>query len=197
MPLWDRPNGPTSGAASVATATGLNVQANQAGPLPATQSIISATEVKILSPENSAIALTVQLPPDTANEQAVLDLMISGYVKTTAAGTIAIGLYADALTTITAGNLLHKTAAAVTQNSATAPFFFHAQLIYDSVSGKLQGKAGGMVNNVIDPEIAVSNVLTGLSNTANPVANFSISVTSSGALTTAVTTVNVQKFSVG
>ena len=118
MPLWDRPNSPTSGAASVATATGLNVQANQAGPLPATQSIV-ATEVKILGPENSRSLSTVQLPPDTANEQAVLDLMISqGYVKTTAAGTIAMGEYADA----PHGNLLHKTAAAVTQNSATALF---------------------------------------------------------------------------
>jgi hypothetical protein len=197
MALSDRPNGPVSGAASSTTATALNQQAAQSGPLPASQAIVSASEIKILSPENALVVLSVALPPDTANEQTVLELYASGYIKTTASGTIALGLYADALVAITAGNLLHKTASAVTQNTATAPFFFHAQLIYDSVSGKLQGKAGGMINNVIDPEIAFTNVPTGISNTANPVATFSLSITSSGALTTAVTTINVQKFSVG
>lgn len=197
MALSDRPNGPVSGAASSTTATALNVQAAQAGPLPATQAIVSATEVKILSPENSAVVLSVALPPNTGDEQTVLELFVSGYIKTTASGTIALGLYADALTTVTSGNLLHKTASATTQNSTTAPFFFHARFTYDSVSGKMQGQAGGMINNVIDPEIAFTNVPTGISNTANPVANFSLSATSSGALTTAVTTINVQKFSVG
>lgn len=197
MSLWDRPNGPVSGAASSATATSLNAQAAQAGPLPATQTVASSAEAKILSPENLAVALTVALPPDTANEQTVLDLVVSGYIKTTATGTIALGLYADGLATITAGNLLHKTASAVNQNTATAPFFFKAQLIYDSVSGKLQGRAGGMINNVLDPEIAFTNVPTGISNTGNPVATFSFTITSSGADGTHLTTINIAKFSVG
>lgn len=198
MSLWDRPNGPVSGAANSATATTLNAQAAQSGPLPALQAITSATEAKILSPENTAVALTVTLPPNTpSTEQTVIDVMISGYIKTTASGTIALALYEDGLATVTAGNLLHKTASAVTQNTATAPFFFHAVLIYDSVSGKLTGKAGGMINNVIDPEIALTNVLTGISNVANPVLTFSFTITSSGALVATPTTINIQKFSVG
>jgi hypothetical protein len=197
MALLDRPNGPVSGAASSTTATALNTQAAQSGPLPATQAIVSTSETKILSPENSAVVLSVVLPPFTADEQTPLDLSISGYIKTTASGTIALGVYADALTTVTSANLLHKTASATTQNSTTAPFFIHIKLIYDSVSGKLQGQAGGIINNVIDPEIAITNVPTGISNTANPVATFSLTITSSGAASGTPTTINVQKFSVG
>lgn len=197
MGLWDRPNGPTSGAANSATATALNVQAAQAGPLPATQSIAVTTETKILSPENSAVALTITLPPDTANEQSLLDLVCSGVITTKTSTNLSLGLYADGLTTVTAGNLLHKTATPVAQNSTSAPFFFHAQLIYDSVSGKLQGKCDGMINNVVDPGIAFTNVPTGISNTANPVATFSISITSSGATAPNPTSITIQKFSVG
>ncbi|MGA9668431.1 MAG: hypothetical protein WBQ94_04440 [Terracidiphilus sp.] len=196
MSLWNRPNGPVSPAANSATATALNTQAAISGPLPLAVSITSATEAKILTALGTA--LTVALQPDSEFEQTVFDICVSGYIKTTASGTIAIGVYADSGTTVTAGNLLHKTASATTQNTATAPFFIQGRLIYDSVSGKLTGKIGGMINNVIDPDIAISNVLTGISNTtvAGPVA-FSLSVTSSGALTTAITTVNIQRFSVG
>ena len=198
MSLWDRLFGPVAAAASSTTQSALNAQANQNAVLPASQAVVSATEVKIVSPQLSTVALSVEIPPNTPGcEQTLIDLMFSGYIKTTASGTIALGLYADASTTVTSANLLHKTASAVTQNSTTAPFFFHAALIYDSVSGKLTGKAGGMINNVIDPEIALTNVITGVNNTGNPVLSFSISITSSGALTTAVTTVNIEKFSVG
>jgi hypothetical protein len=178
--------------------SGLNVQGAGNAILAVSQTFNSATEAKILNPQNSAAPLTVPISPDSTLEQTIWDVIVSGYIKTGASGTIAIALYADALVAITAGNLLHKTAAAVTQNSATAPFWFHAQLIYDSVSGKLQGKAGGMINNVIDPEIALTNVITGISNTSNPVLNLSLSVTSSGGGAGAAgTVVNIQKFNAG
>ena len=197
MSLWDRPNGPESGAANSATQTGLNQQAAGSAVLPVAQNVTSATEAKILSPQNASAALSIQLSPDTALEQTLFDVVISGYIQTRASGTIALGLYADASATVVSADLLHKTAAAVTQNTAIAPFFFHAQLIYDSVSGKLIGKAGGMINNVIDPEIALTNVITGISNTANPVLNLSLSITSSGGTVPAPTTINVQKFNAG
>jgi hypothetical protein len=198
MSLWDRLFGPVSTAANSATQAALNAQANQAATLAVLQAIVSATEAKILNPNNLAAALSVAIPPNEPNmEQTLFDIVISGYIKTTASGTIALGLYADASATVTAGNLLHKTASATTQNSTTAPFFIHAYGIYDSVSGKMQGKCGMMINNVIDPEIAFTNVPTGINNANNPVAQFSLSITSSGALTTAITSINVNKFSVG
>jgi hypothetical protein len=197
MSLWDRPNGPASGAANSATQTGLNQQAAGSAVLAVQQNVTSATEVKVLSPQNPLAVLSIALHPDTALEQTVFDLIVSGYIKTQQASNLSLAVYADALVAITAGNLLHKTAAAVAQNTATAPFFFHATLIYDSVSGKLQGKAGGMINNVIDPDIALTNVITGISNTGNPVVTFSLSVISSGATVPLPTIINVQKFNVG
>jgi hypothetical protein len=175
----------------------LSTQLATPAALPATQSVTVATEVIILNPSNPATALNTPLGPFTALEQTIFDLVASGFITTRAAGTIALGLYAGASATVVAGNLLHKTAAPVTQNTTTAPWWIHAMLIYDSVSGKLQGKCGGTINNVIDPEIANTNVPTGISNAANPVATFSLSITSSGAAPGTPTTINVQKFNAG
>lgn len=197
MSLWDRPNGPFSGAANSAAQSALNAQANQNPTQPVSQAVISSSEVKILSPQNTAVALSIEIPPNTGNEQTVFDVVASGYVKTTASGTLAIGLYGDGLAAVTSANLLHKTASATTQNSTTAPWEFHARLIYDSVSGKLTGKAGGMINNVIDPDLALTNVLTGINNATNPVVTFSLSLTSSGADGTHTTTFVVNKFTCG
>jgi hypothetical protein len=65
------------------------------------------------------------------------------------------------------------------------------------VSGKLTGKCDGMINNVVDPAIAFTNVPTGINNAANPVATFSLSIISSAASAPSPTIINVQKFSVG
>lgn len=197
MALSDRPYGPNSGNPSGLSTETQNVQGEGPAPLPALQLVVSATEVKILNPAQPALALSIAIPPNTTLEQTVFDLYVSGYIKTTASGTLALAVYADALATVTSGNLLHKTASAVTQNSATAPFSVHLRLQYDSVSGKLTGTGESNINNVIDPAIAITNVPTGISNTNDPVLSFSLTLTSSGALTTAITTINVQKFSVG
>jgi hypothetical protein len=196
--IWDRPFGPTTTAASSAVATPLNIQAaTAAGPLPATQSVTSATEVKILNPLNPLAALTIALRPNENNEQTLLDLLVSGVITTKTTTNISLGIYADGLTTIVAGNLLHKTATPVAQNSVSAPFFVHAQLIYDSVSGKLHGKCDGMVNNTLDPGIAFTNVPVGISNSGATVATFSVSVISSAATAPNPTTITITKFSVG
>jgi hypothetical protein len=175
----------------------LNTQLATPAALPATQAVTVATEVIILNPANPASALNTPLGPFTALEQTLFDVIASGFITTRAAGTIALGLYVGSSATVVAGNLLHKTAAAVTQNTTTAPWWIHAMLIYDSVSGKLQGKCGGTINNVIDPEIAISNVPTGISNLGNPVTTFSLSITSTGGAPGTPTTLNVQKFTAG
>jgi hypothetical protein len=197
MSLWDRPNGSVSPAANSATASALNVQASLPAPLPASQNFISATEAIIVSPSNPAAALTITISPFTALEQTVFDIIASGLVTTRTSSNITIGLYVGSSITVVAGSLLHKTATPVAINSTTAPWWIHAMLIYDSVSGKLQGKCGGTINNTIDPEIAISNVPTGVSNAANPVATFSLSAISSGATAPNPTTINIQKFNAG
>lgn len=203
MPLLDRPYGPTSGGASVANATPINVPAALAGPLPALQSIVSNVETLILNPENLAVALSCQIKPDTAIEQALFDVVMSGYIKTTANGTITLSLYEGA--TIVAGNLL-KASTATTQNSATASFAIHAQLIFDSVSGVLAGKVEFYINKTIIAATTLSNFVGGFLNQGNPSANpptvanlplFCATITSSGATAGTATAINVQKFSCG
>lgn len=198
MGLYDRPNGPVLAQTAPANQPGLNVQGGQAGPLPATQTISTNAETKLLSTQNTAVALSVALPPDTANEQTDLVLEVCGYIKTTNTGTIALGLYADASTLVVSSNLLHKTASSLpAQNSTTAPFSIRAIMRYDSVSGKLTGECKQSINNTLDPEQAFTNVPTGISNSSNPVAQFSLSITSSGAAAGTLTTIVVTKFSVG
>jgi hypothetical protein len=194
--LYDRPNGPSTGAIAVANQIPLNQQAAQAGALPATLSLVAATETVMPNPNNTTVPLLITLPPDTPNEQAILLLVASGYIKTTAAGNITIKLYSGTSLTVGSDTLLGSSGA-IAQNSAIAPFWALAHLIYDSVSGKLTGKIEFFVNGTIVAAVAVSNTLTGISNSSNPVASFLLSFTSSGAAGGTPTTVSLAKFSVG
>ncbi len=196
MALSDRPYGPTSGAASVANQTSMNAQAAEPGPLPAVLTLVSSTETVVPSTGNAAVPLTIAIPPDTAMEQTVLDLFASGYIKTLALGTVTVKVYEGTSETVASDTLL-GTSGAVTQNTATAPFFAHARLIYDSVSGLLCGDIEFYVNEVKVASATLSNFVTGLKNSNSPVATFLLSVASSGATSTYPTTVNVNKFSVG
>jgi hypothetical protein len=197
MALSDRPVGPQTIAASSSAQSGLNVQAVLNAVMPALQVLASSTETVIVNPENTAIALILALPPyQPSLEQTAFDLWASGYTTTTASGTITIKLYSGTSTTVGSDTALGSSGA-VTQNTASAPWRVHAELLYDSVSGKLTGTIEFSVNNSLVTKVALTNVVTGISNLTNPVASFVISFTSSGATSGTPTTVNVQKFSVG
>lgn len=198
MALSDRPNGPVSAAASVAAVVPLNQQAAQAGPLPVTQVISAVTETLIMSAELPALPLSIALPPNTQNEQTVLDLFASGILKTTVGGpnNQTIKVYAGNSPTI-ANNVLLGSSGAVAQNSATAAWFAHARLIYDSVSDTLAGDIEFYVNKTVVAKVTLSNFPATIKNTNSPVATFSLTLTSSAAAPATPTTIVVQKFSVG
>lgn len=203
MSLWDRPYGPTSGGASVANQSPINVPAALAGPLPALQSIVSTAETLILNPENLATALVCQIEPNTQIEQTLFDVVMSGYIKTTASGTITLTLYEGSA--IVSSNLL-KASSAVTQNSATSSFLIHAQLQFDSVSGVLVGAVEFYINRTIVAKATLANFVGTFLNQGNPSANpptvanlplFCATITSSGATSGTPTTINVPKFNCG
>lgn len=209
MALSDRPYGPNSGAASVANQIPLNQQATQtqtqAGLLPVLLTLVAATETIVPSAPNAAQPLSVQIPPDTQIEQTVFDGWASGYVKTTASGSITLKVYEGSNETI-ASNTLLGSSGAITQNSATAAYWAHLQLIIDSVSGALVGKIDFYINKTIVAAVTLSNFPTGFLNQGNPSANpptvanlpsFTLTFASSGATAGTPTTVNVQKFSFG
>lgn len=194
--LFDRPNGPATGAVTVANQIPINQQAAQAAILPALLTLIATTETVVPNSNNTTVPLIITLPPDTANEQAILVLAASGYVKTTANNNLTIKLYSG--TSLTVGsNTLLGSSGTIAQNTATKGWWMLAYLQYDSVSGELNGTIKFYVNRAIVAEVTLSNFVTGLNNTSNPVASFLLSITSSGATSITPTTFNVQKFSVG
>lgn len=210
MALSDRPNGPVTGGASVATAVPINTQAQPAGPLPASLVLTSATETLVLQPFGAVVPLTCQIQPDTAIEQTVFDIFGSGTVQTGTTTNITIKMYEGAA--IASSNSL-GTSGAIAQNGTTsarvtAAWWVHGQAIFDSVSGVLAGKIDFYVNKTVVAAIAFTNFVAGFNNIANPAAvpptqsvtpQFCLSFTSSGATTAtnAQTNVNVQKFSCG
>jgi len=208
MALSDRPFGPNSGAAAAANIIPLNVQATQtqlATILPVQFTLAAATQTQAPSAPNSAVPLSIQVQPDTLIEQTVFDLYASGYIQTRASGTLTINLYSGISTTIGSNTLL-GTSGAVTQNTAIASWFCHARLIFDSVSGVLAGDIEFYINKTRVGGVTLSNFPSGFLNQGNPSANpptnanlpnFTLTFASSGALGSVLTTVNIQKFSVG
>lgn len=209
MPLAVRPYGPNSGAASVANIIPLNQQATQtqtlSGILPLLFTVAATAETIVPSAPNAAVPLSIAVPPDTQIEQIPFDLWASGYLKTTASGTLTLKLYEGSSATIGSNTLLGSSGA-VTQNSATAAFWIHARLIFDSVSGTLAGDVEFYVNKTKVASVTLSNFPTGFLNQGNPSANpptvaalpsFTLTLASSGADGTHLTTMNVQNFSCG
>lgn len=197
MSLWDRPNGPQTIAASSSAQAGLNVQAALAAILPATLILTATAEVVVPNPENTAIALVVPLPPNQPSlEQTLFNIVASGYITTTNSTNVTVKLYQGTSLTVGSDNAL-GTSGAIAQNTASAPWALKAEAIYDSVSGKLTGSVRFLVNNTLVAEAAFTTVVTGISNTKNPVANFLVSFTSSAAAGGTPTTCVVTKFTAG
>jgi hypothetical protein len=197
MPLYDRPQAPVARAANSATQSALNTQASIAPELPAQLSVVSATETVVPSPNNATVPLQATLNPNTANEQNVLTLAASGYIKTLNTTNVTVKVYSGTSLTVGSDTLLGSSGA-IAVNTATCPWMLLAHLVYDSVSGKLQGSIKFWLNNTFVAEVAISNTLTGISNlTALAVASFVLSFTSSAAAGGSASLLNVQHFSVG
>lgn len=195
----DRPFGPTTRATS-APPFALNTQAVAAGQqnviLPVSQQVVGTAETQIVSGQLPTQPISIAIPPATALEQTVFDLWASGDIQTTASGNITLKLYEGIDPTI-ANNVLLGSSGAIAQATLDEPFWVHATLIYSTKSGKLRGKIEFFVNNTLVAAVVLSNVVTGISNLNNPVASFSITITSSGATAGTPTTINLQKDSVG
>lgn len=196
MPLSDRPNGPQFAAASVPYQTGLNVQAGNAAPIPATLTLTAVAAGVVVNPQNPASALVCQLSPNEGNEASAFDLWASGYVTTTSTTNI-VGKIGSGTSTTDGANPSVGTSSASAVNSTSAPWRVHLELLYDSVSGKLTGTFEWLINNILTAKAVLPNVVTGVKDSNNPVASFVLSFSSSAAAGGTPTTVVVKKFTVG
>jgi len=145
--------------------------------LPATQSITGTSETVIADPaiQGGGTALILSIPPGGPCEQEPFEISASGIVNTGASSTVTIKLYSG--TSLTPGsNTLLKSSGAITAFTGKSNWWIKARLLYDTTSGELNGTVQFMVNNNLVAEAAVTNVVTGISNTANPVASFVVSV---------------------
>jgi hypothetical protein len=195
MSLHQRPFGPASNLPNVQNTIAQSVQGEGPGPIPALQSITSTAETLLTNPANTALALSCAIPPNTNLEQIPWEFEWSGYIKTTANGNITLKVYEG--TAIVSGNLMGSSGA-IAQNTASAPFWANGKFIFDSVSGKLEGTIGFFINGSLVATVAISNVLTGFSNTtSDPVVQFCASITSSGAASGTPTTINTQNLTCG
>jgi hypothetical protein len=196
MSLWQRPNGIGTIAASSSSQAGLSQQITLNPLFPMTLSLSSTAETVLPHPQNSSIACVCPLAPNEGNEQVAFDVEISGYITTTSTTNVTLKVYSGSSLTVGSDTQL-ATSGAIAQNSASAPFEIHLHCVYDSVSGKMGGYFEGFINNSLIARAALSNVITGIKDTNNPVVGFLISGTSSGADGTHLTTVVIKNFTAG
>jgi hypothetical protein len=193
----------------VANQIPLNQQATQtqtlAGVLPVLFELVGTAETIIPSNPNAGSPLSVPMQPNTTIEQTPFDVWLSGYFKTLNTTNVTLKLYEGVSETIGSNTLL-GTSGAIAQNTATASWWIHAMLQFDSVSGALVGKIEFYVNKTLVAAVTLSNFPTGFLNQGNPSANpptlanlpvFSVTATSSAATALLPTAINVQKFSAG
>jgi hypothetical protein len=177
--------GPSIATPSPATPTSINVQAGSGVvPLPATLTVGTSTaEAMVPNPATPTLPLLAQIPSGTELEQRKFTVQCTGYIVTGGTTNVTLKLYAG--TSATPGsNTLLGSSSTVAQNSAKAPFWVSADLIFDSVSGKLGGSVSFMINNTLVAATAISNVITGLSYKNNPVISFGLSLTASAGFAT-------------
>jgi len=157
----------------------LNVAASGAALLPASQVVAAGTEVAILEPSNASYPLTLKIPSGGPFEQRPFEVVVSGYISTGASSTATVNLYSGTSTTLSGDTVLASTGA-MTAKSGKYPFMLRARLVYDSVSGLLDGLQDSVGNGAKLAPLALAGsppLLSAISNTNDPVLSFLLSVT--------------------
>lgn len=185
-----------SGAPGTAGSLALNTSGAASGVLPALQTVTTSSETAILNPAlNSSTALLVlNIPPGGQLEQRKFKLLASGYVTAGTTGNVTIKPYPVAAPVLGTTTALGSTGAVSVTGSC--PWSIELNMVYDSVSGKMQGTFRSFLNNTLVAEVAIAttSIPAGISNTALPVASFTLSVTFGTA--NAGNKINVQEFAI-
>lgn len=167
----------------------LNVQAATGiVPLPATLTTGTSTaETLIPNPATPTKPLLVQIPASSNLEQRVWEFEGSGYMISGGTTNVTLKTYAalGTATLSTSSTALGSSGAvAMPTSGGKSPFWIHGKAIYDSISGKLTGTIDYLINNTVVASAAFGAVLTGISDTANPVLSLGFSITFSAGFAT-------------
>lgn len=196
MSLWQRPYGASSIAANPSTQAGLNTQAAVAALQPATLVLTGITEIVVPHPQNPAVAFVCAVPPGTGLGQIGFDLVVGGIITTTNTTNVTLNLYSGNSLTIANDKSL-GTSGAIAVGTTSAPFELRAHLLFDNTSGKLTGWFEGIANNTLIARAVISNVITGVKDSNNPVASFVVSALASAAAPANPATISIRNFTVG
>ena len=187
--------GPTRSSSAVVAAS---TYGGTVAPLPAKQVIAVTTETVIADPGILTNALILSIPPGGPCEQRPFEVAASGYLTTAQTSTALLKLYLGSSLTAASNTALGATLANTVTGAITVPWFLSARLIYDSVSGKLDGIFQAIMNGVLVVPVKITSSpiapTVAINNANNPVLNFVLSVTFGTA--TAANTINVQEFAV-
>jgi hypothetical protein len=87
----------------------------------------------------------------------------AGIARPQARSPLIVGLYAGIVApTLAAPGTLIAVSTARAVGTTTAPWWVEAELLFDSVSGKLQGVQSAIVNNLYDAKAALAAVVAGI-----------------------------------
>ncbi len=135
---------------------------------PAAQVLAAVTTAQIFpNLATPTLAAILNIAGTGRLEQKKFKVRGSGYATTAGATTtVTATLYAKnaaPAASLVAGNwsVIGVSSARVV-NTTTVPWWIEADLIFDSVGGKLGGTFNAMVNNTLDAAAAITNPLTGL-----------------------------------
>ena len=197
MPQSNRLYTATAGAAATQDRRlAINTPGANNSALPALQSVTVTTETQIVDPSNTALPLTVLIPPGGPCEQESFELVFSGYVTTTQSATVIFKVYEGYSATIGSNTIIATMTTSAAIATATAPFEFRVKMVYDSVSGKLTGRYDGIVQGTATASTVITSapISASIKNTNNPVLGFTLTVTFSAATTANV--VNIKDFGI-
>jgi hypothetical protein len=156
-------------------------RATPATSLPSQVKAASAAVQVFNRADSVLLPVVLTAPGGGVLEQKKFLVRGSGYCTTAGAFTALVGLYAGIVApTLAAPGTLIAVSTARAVGTTTAPWWIEAELIFDSVSGKLQGVQSALVNNLYDAKAALAAVVAGINGavgSAEPAIYFALGIT--------------------
>jgi hypothetical protein len=146
------------------------------GPLPTTFKVAAIGDQVVSNPQFTAFPLQLNIPANSPLEGQRFAIYASGRITTGVSSTGEIKLWSGTSLTPASNTLLGDSGAVTAFGPATVPWFVNADVIFDSVSGHLNGTVGFTVGANVVAAVALSNVVANIKNTNNPVLTFVLSV---------------------
>jgi len=148
--------------------------------IPSKVSANVATAQVFPNPNNALVAAVLNVPGSGRLEQRAFSIRAAGYITTAGAYNATLSLMSGS--SLTPGsNTAIATTAATAVGTTTVPYRLDADLVFDSVSGKLFGNFKSQIGATFAAIAALTAGLTGLNGLTEPVFQLVFAITFSTA----------------